>query len=75
MKLYGIGTLTAPGTERVVHDFVDGPFETANPVLIEAALRQGCRQEPFEVPAPAPKTAKPKVAPAKPKFNVPEESK
>jgi hypothetical protein len=41
MKIYGTGVLTALGTSRVVHDFVDGPFETVNPALLEEARRRG----------------------------------
>jgi hypothetical protein len=41
MKIYGSGLLLAPGTDRVVWDFTDGPFETVNGALIEAAKKQG----------------------------------
>lgn len=41
MKIYGVGVLTAPGTSRVIHDFVDGPFDTSNPALIAEAKRRG----------------------------------
>jgi hypothetical protein len=42
MKLFGVGQLTAKNTNRVVHDFVDGPFETVNQELIKWALECGC---------------------------------
>lgn len=45
MKLYGVGVLMFPGTTRVVHDFVDGPFDTTNAILIQEALRLGCTTE------------------------------
>jgi len=41
MKIYGIGVFTAPGSSRVIHDFVDGPFDCVNPVLIAEAKRRG----------------------------------
>jgi len=41
MKLFGVGQLTAKNTNRVVHDFVDGPFETVNQELIKWALECG----------------------------------
>lgn len=47
MKIYGIGLLLAPGTNRVVHDFTDGCYDTVNPVLLEAAKKQGFSFEPL----------------------------
>jgi hypothetical protein len=41
MKIYGSGQLRYPGTSRVVWDFEDGPFDTVNPTLIDAARRRG----------------------------------
>jgi hypothetical protein len=49
MKIYGVGVLTAPGSSRVIHDFVDGPFDTVNPVLIQEAKRRGYS---FSPPSP-----------------------
>jgi hypothetical protein len=48
MKFYGVGCLFAPRTKRVVHDFEDGPFETVNPEMIEAAIKQGFSKKPLE---------------------------
>jgi hypothetical protein len=42
MKIYGSGVLTAPGTGRVIWDFVDGIFESTNPQVIDAAKLAGC---------------------------------
>jgi len=50
MKIYGSGPFTAPGSSRVVWDFEDGPFDTVNPVLIEAAKRRGYSFEPPPAP-------------------------
>ena len=50
MKIYGVGMLMAPGTERVIHDFTDGEFETCNAVLIDAARKQGFSFEPIAAP-------------------------
>lgn len=47
MKIYGIGLFKAPGTERVIHDFIEGPFDTCNAVLIDAARKQGFSFEPL----------------------------
>jgi hypothetical protein len=58
MKIYGVGVLHAPGTSRVVHDFIDGPFDTVNPVLIQEARRMG-----FSFTPPA--TEEPKDTPKK----------
>jgi hypothetical protein len=41
MKIYGVGLFLAPGSHRVVWDFVDGPFDTVNPVLIQEAKKRG----------------------------------
>ncbi len=50
MKIYGENFFRYPGTNRVVWDFEDGPFETMNPYLIEAAKKLGYRLG--EPPAP-----------------------
>jgi hypothetical protein len=55
MKIYGTGVFTSPGTSRVIHDFVDGPFDTVNPVLIEEAKRRGYS---FVAPPPPPEFVK-----------------
>lgn len=47
MKIYGEGLLEVGG--RVVHDFIDGPFETDNEVYLNAARDRG-----FSVGEPAP---------------------
>jgi hypothetical protein len=47
MKIYGEGLLEVGG--RVVHDFIDGPFETDNEVYLRAAKDCG-----FSVGEPAP---------------------
>jgi hypothetical protein len=47
MKVYGEGLLEVGG--RVVHDFIDGPFETDNDVYLRAAKDCG-----FSVGEPAP---------------------
>lgn len=41
MKIYGVGVFLMPGANRVIWDFTDGPFDTVNPVLIEAARKRG----------------------------------
>jgi hypothetical protein len=41
MKIYGVGLFLAPNSSRVVWDFVDGPFDTVNPILIQEAKRRG----------------------------------
>jgi hypothetical protein len=41
MKIYGVGLFHAPGSSRVVWDFIDGPFDTVNPVLIQEAKKRG----------------------------------
>lgn len=41
MKIYGTGVLTAPGTQRIIWDFSDGPFDTVNEALIQEAKRRG----------------------------------
>ena len=41
MKLFGVGVLTAPGSSRVVWDFIDGTFDTCNSELIRYALKNG----------------------------------
>lgn len=42
MKVYGSGTLDAPGTRRVIWDFADGVFDTVNPAVLDAARKMGC---------------------------------
>ena len=59
MKIYGVGVFTAPGTSRVIHDFVDGPFDTSNPALIAEARRRGYSFSPTSV------TEEPKDTPKK----------
>lgn len=41
MKIYGVGLFLAPNSSRVVWDFVDGPFDTVNPVLLQEAKKRG----------------------------------
>lgn len=41
MKIYGVGLFHAPNSSRVIWDFVDGPFDTVNPVLIMEAKKRG----------------------------------
>ena len=42
MKIYGRGTLRAPGTSRPVWDFAeDGIFNTDNAALVGEAMRRG----------------------------------
>jgi len=60
MKIYGVGVLTAPGTNRVIHDFADGPFDTVNPALIQEAKRRGFS---FSPPSPEVKIEEPKDTP------------
>jgi hypothetical protein len=51
MMIYGAGVLKMPGSNRVVHDFADGPFETVNPILIAEAKRLGFSSEkPIDKP-------------------------
>jgi len=47
MKIYGEGLLEVGG--RVVHDFIDGPFETDNVLYLKAAKDRG-----FSVGEPVP---------------------
>lgn len=47
MKIYGEGLLEVGG--RVVHDFIDGPFETDNEEYLKSAKDRG-----FSVGEPAP---------------------
>ena len=43
MKIYGRGTLKAPGTSRAIWDFAaDGIFESVNPAVLAEAKRRGC---------------------------------
>jgi hypothetical protein len=46
MTFYGSGVLRYPGSERTVHDFEDGPFETLNAEIIRHALNMGYSTEP-----------------------------
>lgn len=46
MKIYGVGQFLAPGCSRVVWDFIDGPFDTSNPVMIAEAKKRGYSFEP-----------------------------
>jgi hypothetical protein len=55
MKIYGVGVFTAPGSSRVIHDFIDGPFDTVNPVLIQEAKRRGYSFSPPESEIETPK--------------------
>jgi hypothetical protein len=48
MKIYGVGVLKAPGTQRVIHDFEDGPFDTTNPVILAEARKLGLSFKPIE---------------------------
>ena len=41
MILYGSGTLTEKNSSRVIHDFIDGPYETVNQEVIKWALESG----------------------------------
>lgn len=41
MKIWGNGQMVFPGTSRVVHDFVDGPLDTTNQILIDEAKKLG----------------------------------
>ena len=68
MKIYGTGTLDMPGSGRTVWDFVDGPFDTSNVMLIEEARRRGFSFEPPKEPKPPKpvKEEKPVVKEAKP---------
>lgn len=52
MKFHGSGTVNYPGTNRVVHDFEDGPFETDNELLIGHFKALGFSDaEPIVAPA------------------------
>lgn len=63
MKIYGENIFKYPGTNRVIWDFEDGPFDTVNPDLIMAAKRLGYRIG--ELPEPP----KAKEAPVQPQEN------
>lgn len=52
MKIYGTGYLKAPLTMRIVWDFANGPFDTVNPDLIQAAKKQGFSLTPPVEPVP-----------------------
>jgi len=47
MKIYGIGVLLSPGTNRVIHNFDNGEYETVNPIILKAAVKQGFSFEPL----------------------------
>lgn len=49
MKIYGSGTMKFPGSGKVLHDFADGPFETEDQGLIDAALKQGFSKDKSQV--------------------------
>lgn len=50
MKFYGSGTIQSPSTGKIVHDFVDGPFETDDPELIQVAEALGFSKVPPVTP-------------------------
>lgn len=54
MKFYGVGALRYPGTNRVIHDFEDGPFSTVNPEIIRHALAMGFSTVAPAAPLPSP---------------------
>lgn len=51
MRFYGDGTIVNPNTGRVVWDFVDGPLETEDPILIAEAKRVGLSENPTAIKA------------------------
>jgi len=57
LKIYGEGILNYPGTHRVAWDFIDGPFDTVNPVLLQEAKRLGFSFNPPKVKEAAPAVA------------------
>jgi hypothetical protein len=66
MKIYGVGIFHAPGSSRVVWDFIDGPFDTVNPVLVQEARKQGLSFSPIESNIPElPDSSRPKDTPKK----------